>query len=118
MCKKYEENLTHLFFLCESAKKIWNYVSKLIQKRFLLYTAYQVSFKDILCNFPDHEELRNSPVPGFLRDIGLRHIWQNRNEIVYNKAKTDSLSIFKAKVKIKIKTELRIAQITGKTEIF
>ena len=118
VCKKYEEDLTHLFFLCESSKRIWKYVSELIRKRFPSYTAYQVSFKDILCNFPDHEELRNSPVPGFLRDTGLRHIWKNRNEIVYNKAKTDSLSIFKAKVKIKIKTELRIAQITSKTEIF
>ena len=118
VCKKIRRKPNTSLFLCESTKGIWRYVSKLIRKRFPSYTAYQVSFKDILCNFPDHEELRNSPVPGFLRDIGLRHIWQNRNEIVYNKAKTDSLSIFKAKVKIKIKTELRIAQITGKTEIF
>ena len=72
----------------------------------------------MLCNFPDHDELRNSPVTGFLRDIGLRHIWQNRNEIVYDKAKTDSLSIFKAKIKLKIKTEFRIARTTGRMETF
>ena len=114
MCKKYQDNLTHLFFLCDSAKRIWNYASQLIRQRFPSYKAYQVSFKDVLCNFPDHDELRSSPVTGFLRDIGLRHIWQNRNKIVYNKAKTDSLSIFKAK----IKTEFWIAQTTGKMETF
>ena len=55
---------------------------------------------------------------GFLRDTGLRHIWQNRNEIIYNKAKTDSLNIFKAKIKLKLKTEFQIAQTTGKMGTF
>ena len=118
VCGKYEENLTHLFFLCDSAKKIWNYISQLIRQRFPSYTVYQVSFKDIICHFPDHDDLRNSPVTGFLRDTGLRHIWQNRNEIVYNKAKTDSLNIFKAKIKLKLKTEFQIAQTTSKMETF
>ena len=118
MCKKYEENLTHLFFLCDSAKRIWNYASQLIRQRFPSYKAYWVGFKDILCDSPDHDELRNSPVTGFLRDIGLRQIWQNRNEIAYNKAKTNSLNIFKAKIKLKIKTKFRIVQITGEMETF
>ena len=30
VCQKYEENLTHLFFLCDNTKGIWNYVSKVI----------------------------------------------------------------------------------------
>ena len=34
VCEKYEETLTHLFYLCSSAKKIWNYVNTLIRQRF------------------------------------------------------------------------------------
>ena len=93
-------------------------INQLIRQRFPSYTAYQVSFKDILCHFPDHDDLRNSPVTGFLRDVGLRHIWQNRNEVVYNKAKTDSFNILKAKIKLKLKTDFQIAQTTGKMETF
>ena len=46
ICKQYEENLTHLFYLCHSAKKIWNYVTTLIRQRFPSYREYHISFKD------------------------------------------------------------------------
>ena len=62
VCKKYEENLTHLFFLCPSAKKIWKYITALIRQRFPNHTNYSVTFKDILCDFPDFDELRNDSV--------------------------------------------------------
>ena len=77
VCEQYEENLTHLFYLCSSVKEIWKYVTLLIRQRFPTYNDYHVSLKYILCDFQDHDELRNNPVTGLLRDTGLRHIWQH-----------------------------------------
>ena len=114
VCEKHEENLTHLFFLCPSAKKIWKYITALIRQRFSTYANYSVTFKDILCDFPDLDELRNSSVARLLWDVGLRHIWQNRNSAVYNDQQPDTLCIFKAKVKQKVQTEFQIAKISGK----
>ena len=37
VCEKHEENLTHVFFLCPSAKKIWKYITALIRQRFPMY---------------------------------------------------------------------------------
>ena len=118
MCEKHEENLTHLFFLCPSAKKIWKYITALIRQRFPTYANYSVTFKDILCDFPDLEELRNISVARFLLDAGLRHIWQHRNSVVYNDKQADILCIFKAKIKQKVQTESQIAKISGKLEKF
>ena len=53
-------------------------------------------------------------VARFLRDVGLRHIWQHRNSVVYNDQQPDTLCIFKAKVKQKVQTEFQIAKISGK----
>ena len=117
ICKQYEENLTHLFYLCHSAKKIWNYVTTLIRQRFPSYSEYHISFKDILTDFENHDELRN-PVTGLLRDTGLRHIWQYRNQVVYENKTVETLSVFKAKLRQKIKTEFQIAKVTGKIETF
>ena len=110
VCEQYEENLTHLFYLCSSAKKIWNYVNTLIRRRFPTYQEYQINFKDILCDFQDHNELKNIPVTGLLRDLGLRHIWQHRNRIIYDDQKSETLSVFKAKLRKKVKTEFQIAK--------
>ena len=118
MCKKHEENLTHLFFLCPSAKKIWKYITALIRQRVPTYANYSVTLKDILCDFPDFDELRNVPVARFLRDAGLRHIWQHRNSVVYDDKQPETLCIFKAKVKQKVQTEFQIAKISGKLEKF
>ena len=118
VCKKYEENLTHLFFLCPSAKKIWKYITALIRQRFPTYANYSVTLKDILCDFPDFDELRNVSVAGFLRDVGLRHICQHRNSVVYDDKQLETLCIFKAKVKQKVQTEFQIAKISGKLEKF
>ena len=117
ICKQYEENLTHLFYLCHSAKKIWNYVTTLIRQRFPSHSKYRISFKDILTDFESHNELRN-PVTGLLRDIGLRHIWQHRNQVVYENKTVETLSVFKAKLRQKVKTEFQIAKVTGKIETF
>ena len=57
-------------------------------------------------------------VARFLRDIGLRHIWQHRNSVVYNDKKPDTLCILKAKVKQKVETEFQIAKISGTLEKF
>ena len=118
VCKKHEENLTHLFFLCPSAKKIWKYITDLIRQRFPTYANYRVTFKDILCDFPDFDELRNVSVARFLRDAGLRHIWQHRNSVVYDDKQPETLCTFKAKVKQKVQTEFKIAKISGKLEQF
>ena len=118
VCEQYEENLTHIFYLCSSAKKIWNYVNTLIRGRFPTYQEYQINFKDILCDIQDHNELRNNPVTGLLRDLGLRHIWQHRNRIIYDNQKSETLSVFKAKLRQKVKTEFQIAKVTGKIETF
>ena len=114
VCEKYEENLKPLFYLCSSAKKIWNYVNTVIRQRFPSYKNYHISVKDILCDFPDHDDLRNNPVTGLLRDTGLRHIWQHRNRVVYDDQKRDTLSVFKAKLKQKVKTKFLIAKTAGK----
>ena len=111
VCDKHEENLTHLFFLCPSAKKIRKYITTLIRQRFSTYVNYSVTFKDILCDFQDLDELRNSSVARFLRGIGLRHIWQHRNAVVYNDQQPDTLCIFKAKINQKVKTELHMAKL-------
>ena len=52
VCKKYEENLTHLFFLCPSAKTIWKYITALIRQRFPTYTNYRVTLNIVsrLCS--------------------------------------------------------------------
>ena len=84
VCEKHEENLTHLFFLCPSAKKIWKHITALLRQRFPTYANYSVTFKDILSDFPDLDEFRNSSVARLLRDISLRHIWQHRNAVVYS----------------------------------
>ena len=118
VCEKHEENLTHLFFLCTSAKKIWKYITTLIRQRFPTYANYSVTFKDILCDFPDLDELRNNSVARLFRDIGLRHIWQHKNSVVYNDKQPDTLCIFNAKIKQKVKTEFQIAKISGKLEKF
>ena len=118
VCEKHEENLTHLFFLMPQCKKIWKYITALIRQRFPAYANYSVTFKDILCDFSDHDDLRNSPVARFLRDIGLRHIWQHRNSVVYNDKQPDTLCILKAKVKQKVQTEFQIARISGTLEKF
>ena len=34
ICGQYEENLTHLFYLCPNTKKVWNYINTLIRQRF------------------------------------------------------------------------------------
>ena len=118
VCEKHEENLTHLFFLCPSAK-IWKHVTTLLRQRFPTYAnCSSVTFKDILCDFPDLDELRNSSVARFLRDIGLRHIWQHRNAAVYSDQQPDSLCIFKAKIKQKVQTEFQLAKLSGKLENF
>ena len=44
----------------------------------------------------------------------LRHIWQHRNSVVYNDKQPDTLCIFKAKIKQKVKTEFQIAKVSGK----
>ena len=116
VCEKHEENLTHLFFLCPSAKKIWKHITTLLRQRFPTYANYSVTFKDILCDFSDLDGLRNSSVARFLRDIGLRDIWQHRNAIVYSDQQPDTLCIFKAKIKQKVKTEFQIAKLSGKLE--
>ena len=118
VCEKYEENLTHLFYLFSSAKKIWNYVNTLISQRFPSYENYHIGIKDILCEFLDHDDLRNNPVTGLLRDTGLRHMWQHRNRVVYDDQKLDTLSVFTAKLKQKVKTEFLVAKATGKIETF
>ena len=118
VCEKHEENQTHLLFLCPSAKKIWKHITNLIRPRFPTYANYSVTFKDVLCDFQDIDELRNSFVARFLRDIGLRHIWQHRNAVVYNDQNPDTLCIFKAKIKQKVKTEFHIAKLSGKLENF
>ena len=99
-------------------KKIWNYISSLIRQRFPSYKEYRVGLKDVLCDFPDHDELSNNPVMGLLRDTGLRHIWQHRNRTVYDDIKLATLSVFKAKLKQKVKTEFKIAKTTGKIVTF
>ena len=118
VCETHEENLTHLFFLCPSAKKIWKHITALLRQRFPTYANYSVTFKDILCDFPDLDELRNSSVARFLRDIGLRHIWQHRNAVVYSDQQPDTLRIFKAKIKQKVQTEFKLAKLSGKLENF
>ena len=90
----------------------------MIRQRFPTYANYSVTIKDILCDFPDLDELRNSSVARFLRDVGLRHIWQHRNSVVYSVQQPDTLCIFKAKVKQKVQTEFQIAKISGKLEKF
>ena len=111
VCEKHEENLTGLFFLCPNAKKIWKYITTLVRKIFPTYGNYNVSFKD-------HDELRNSSVAQILRDIGLRHIWQHRNSIVYDDQKHDTLCVFKAKIKQKVMSEFHIVKLLGKIENF
>ena len=91
VCEQYEENLTHLFYLCSSAKKIWNYVNSLIRRRFPTYQEYQINFKDVLCDFQDHNELRNNPVTGLLRDLGLRHCIEIESSMI---TKNQKLSVF------------------------
>ena len=118
VCEKHEENLTHLFFLCPSAKKIWKHINTLIRQRFPTYANYSVTFKDILCDFHDLNELRSSSVVRFLTDIGLQHIWQHRNAVVYSDQQPDTLCIFKAKIKQKVETEFQIAKLSGKLENF
>ena len=78
----------------------------------------QINFKDILCDFQDHNELRNNAATGLLRDLGLRHIGQHRNRVIYDGQKSETLSIFKAKLRQKVKTEFQIAKVTGKIETF
>ena len=68
-------------------EKIWNYITILIRQIFPTYKEYHISLKDILCDFQDHDELRNNPVMGLLRDTGLRHIWQHRNRTVHDDQK-------------------------------
>ena len=114
VCGQYEKNLTHLFYLCSSVKKIWNYINTLIRQRFPSYSEYHISLKDILTDFQEHDELRNNPVAGLLRDTRLRHIWQHRNRVVYEDQRTETLCVFKAKLKQKVKTEFQIAKVTGK----
>ena len=55
---------------------------------------------------------------GFLRETGLRHIWQYRNRTVYDDQNLETLSVFEAKFKQKVKTEFQIAKATGKIETF
>ena len=110
--------LTQLFFLCPSAKKIWKYITALIRQRFPTYANYHVTFKDILCDFPDLDELCNVSVARFLRDAGIRHIWQNRNSVVCDDKQPETLCIFKAKVKQKVQTKFQIAKISRKLEKF
>ena len=117
-CEQYEENLTHLFYLYSSTKKIWSYINTLIRRRFPTYQEYHINFKDILCDFQDHNELRNNPVTGLLRDLGMRNIWQHRNRIIYDDQKLETLSVFKAILRQKVKTEFQIAEVTGKIEPF
>ena len=105
VCEQYEENLTHLFYLCSSAKKVCNHVTTLIRQRFPPYIEYHIGLKDILTDFQDHDELRNNPVTGLLRDTGLRHIWQHRNRVVYDDQRTGTFSALKAKLKKTVKTE-------------
>ena len=47
-----------------------------------------------------------------------KHIWQYRNTIVYNDQQPDTLCVFKAKIKQKVKTEFHIAKLLGKIENF
>ena len=101
-----------------SQEKIWEHITMLIGQRFPTHANYSVTFKDILCDFPDLDELRNNSVARFLRDIGLRHIWQHRNAVVYSDQQPDTLCIFKAKIKQKVKTEFQIAKLSGKLENF
>ena len=99
-------------------KKDWKYITALIRKRFPTYATYSVTFKDILCDFTDLDELHSISVARFLQDAGLRHIWQHRISAVYNDKQPDTLYIFKAKVKQKVQTEFQIAKISGKLEKF
>ena len=99
-------------------KKIWKYITTLIKQRFPTYANYSVTFKDILCDFQDLDELRNSSVAQFLRDIGLCHIWQQRNAVICTDQQPDTLCIFKAAIKQKVKTEFQIAKLSGKLKNF
>ena len=102
---------SHIYFsYAPVQKKIWKYITALIRQRFQTYANYSVTFKDILCDFTDFEELRNVSVVRFLRDAGLRHIWQHRNSAVYDDKQPETLCIFKAKVKQKVQTEFQIVK--------
>ena len=43
---------------------------------------------------------------------------QHRNRIIYDNQKAETLSVFKAKLRQKVKTEFQIAKVTGKIETF
>lgn len=118
ICKQHKETIPHLFFYCDKAQRIWKYVNKILRKRFPALDKFKLTILEAVFGFLNLPEIESNPIVTILRDLALRTIWTTRNKLVYDEEKSDSLRVFQARLKQRIKSDFLLEQSRRNTTNF